>query len=458
MKILMNSFFMLCVVYILGVFVFSGYMGFRTYVNDESVFMLAKEEVLINLQQDVAHRTIQLVRRDGTSEYITYGQMGVVFENPLHIDMLHTNAWLWFVNMFKRMDYAIDTSVSVSDSVLLQNVSQLECMSSSYMRGVTNSSVSLLSDGTYQVIADDCGNEIDIEHFVLVLKDAILNGRDVVDLEDAGVYMCEVMCNRDDDVVSHKSVDDLISCNLSLDLGANTVISVPKEVIKASVYEIGGITYIHYPILYAYSVHLADTYNTVGLNRVFRTSDGGNLMLKPSDGDTFYGWELNKTKTVTLLCDALAAGDDVVVEALWITQGKSHMGLNDIGDTYVELSIEQQHMWCYVDGDLLFDTDVTTGTHSIVHQRTPVGMFMTMDWNRNYTMRGSYGTAFARYFIRLTPLGVGIHDSSWRSKYGGTEYLENGSHGCINTPYKYVKLFYDTLYLDKGVGIPVVIY
>ena len=31
---------------------------------------------------------------------------------------------------------------------------------------------------------------------------------------------------------------------------------------------------------------------------------------------------------------------------------------------------------------------------------------MTMDWNTEYTMRGSYGTAFSHYFIRLTPTGI----------------------------------------------------
>ncbi len=29
---------------------------------------------------------------------------------------------------------------------------------------------------------------------------------------------------------------------------------------------------------------------------------------------------------------------------------------------------------------------------------------------------------------------IGMHDASWRSKFGGNIYVNNGSHGCINLP------------------------
>jgi erfK/ybiS/ycfS/ynhG family protein len=29
---------------------------------------------------------------------------------------------------------------------------------------------------------------------------------------------------------------------------------------------------------------------------------------------------------------------------------------------------------------------------------------------------------------------IGLHDATWRSKFGGNIYVKNGSHGCINLP------------------------
>ncbi|MDY6341368.1 MAG: L,D-transpeptidase, partial [Lachnospiraceae bacterium] len=42
--------------------------------------------------------------------------------------------------------------------------------------------------------------------------------------------------------------------------------------------------------------------------------------------------------------------------------------------------------------------------------------------------------------------------ASWRKKFGGTEYLKNGSHGCINVPPEVMPNLYEFIYK----GMPVV--
>lgn len=49
---------------------------------------------------------------------------------------------------------------------------------------------------------------------------------------------------------------------------------------------------------------------------------------------------------------------------------------------------------------------------------------------------------------------VGIHDSSWRTDYGGDIYLTSGSHGCVNTPYDAAEKIYNSV----GIGDPVIVY
>ena len=69
-------------------------------------------------------------------------------------------------------------------------------------------------------------------------------------------------------------------------------------------------------------------------------------------------------------------------------------------------------------------------------------------------MTGSYGSAFVHYWLPLTEDGIGIHDASWRGSYGGTIYISNGSHGCINTPYSKMQELYNMI----SAGTPAVIY
>ena len=50
--------------------------------------------------------------------------------------------------------------------------------------------------------------------------------------------------------------------------------------------------------------------------------------------------------------------------------------------------------------------------------------------------------------------GIGLHDASWRSKFGGTLYQGNGSHGCVNTPWDQAGIIFDNI----EIGTPVVVY
>ena len=49
---------------------------------------------------------------------------------------------------------------------------------------------------------------------------------------------------------------------------------------------------------------------------------------------------------------------------------------------------------------------------------------------------------------------MGLHDATWRSNFGGTIYLSNGSHGCINVPPSVM----GNLYGKTFNGMPVIVY
>lgn len=127
-------------------------------------------------------------------------------------------------------------------------------------------------------------------------------------------------------------------------------------------------------------------------------------------------------------------------------------GYDTLGDTYVEISIDQQHLWYYKDGVLVNDTDIVTG-HKGRHD-TPLGVYYISECLRDKTLRGPGYASFVYYWMRLTNSGIGLHDATWRNKFGGDIYTYNGSHGCLNLPKDFAK----QLYKDSYVGMPVIIY
>ena len=50
--------------------------------------------------------------------------------------------------------------------------------------------------------------------------------------------------------------------------------------------------------------------------------------------------------------------------------------------------------------------------------------------------------------------GIGLHDATWRSKFGGDIYVTSGSHGCINLPKDKAEKIYDII--DKN--MPIIVY
>ena len=50
--------------------------------------------------------------------------------------------------------------------------------------------------------------------------------------------------------------------------------------------------------------------------------------------------------------------------------------------------------------------------------------------------------------------GIGLHDATWQSSFGGDRYKTHGSHGCINLPLNVAA----SLYSQLKVNIPVVCY
>ena len=124
----------------------------------------------------------------------------------------------------------------------------------------------------------------------------------------------------------------------------------------------------------------------------------------------------------------------------------------DVPTTYIEVSRDRQHMWYYIDDEIYVSTDVVTGNYNSMD--TPAGYWAVNNKASPCTLVGANYVSYVDYWIAFIGSGYGIHDASWRSEFGGTIYKGNGSHGCVNTPYKNVKKIYGKV----KIGTPVIVY
>jgi lipoprotein-anchoring transpeptidase ErfK/SrfK len=118
-------------------------------------------------------------------------------------------------------------------------------------------------------------------------------------------------------------------------------------------------------------------------------------------------------------------------------------------NTKIVITISEQKLRYYQKGKVVFETDVVTG----INNGTPKGTYSILNKARNVTLVGEDYESKVRYWMAFIGRNYGIHDASWRSRFGGTIYKYNGSHGCVNVSSKAAAELYNMV----EVGTPVIV-
>lgn len=168
-----------------------------------------------------------------------------------------------------------------------------------------------------------------------------------------------------------------------------------------------------------------------------------------------YGWKIDQTAETDNLVLMAQTGINQEREVQFSQQAASHSAA-DWGNTYAEVDFGAQHVYMYENGALTWDAPCVTGNVS-KNYTTPEGIYSLTYKQTDRVLRGAKqadGTyeyeSHVDYWMPFNG-GIGFHDASWRSKFGGTIYQYSGSHGCINLPVDKAKLLYEKVY--KGMPV-----
>lgn len=106
---------------------------------------------------------------------------------------------------------------------------------------------------------------------------------------------------------------------------------------------------------------------------------------------------------------------------------------------YILVDISNQTLKYYVKGKVKLKSNVVTGGRGC---GTPTGRFKLHHKARNVNLTGPGYVSHVNYWMPFIGQSYGMHDASWRSKFGGSIYKYNGSHGCVNMPRSKVSKLY----------------
>lgn len=431
-------------VYLTGCMFFANRFGFHTYLNGYDVSFCMPADVVASLVEDTQNEVISFDMPDGSVRKNTFSDLGLFRESDYAVFSLPSAGFSWPVSLVRDTVYSLNDAVSFHHNFVVPDWVKDFCVKAEDAYALRQ------SDGSYRFVSEKSGTQLDLTR----LRDAVLtaaNGSFCVDVKSC-VEPSRVFV-YDDSLLGmygfHKQV--------SLDLGAGVIYTLSDADWSVFSGYDDGVFWVDPVLLDQFVASLADKYDTYDKPRIFATSVGStvSLVTRGVGRCDFPGWKMDQAYLSDMLRVEVFSDEDTTVLVSWEFSGKSHSGC-DIGDTYVEISLNDQKMWFYENGVCVVETDVVTGQYGDPARQTPPGVFRTTDFYKEHTMTGSYGSAFCHYFIRVTEDGIGIHDSD-RSVFGGSVYLYDGSHGCINTPYDAEKQIFEKL-VSLNDWVPVVIW
>jgi len=303
-------------------------------------------------------------------------------------------------------------------------------------------------ENAYSIIPEKVGNQLDIQKVVELIYVAIVEQKQQLDLEELDCYE-KVAITADDEELNEKvdTINQWLSTSITYDWNGAEVVVDGTLIHEWVGFEMGNPT-LDEAAVADFVSDMAKERDTYGKNRKFMTSLGVEKTL-PSGA---YGWKTDKEKETEELLDLIKQGSTTEREPHYISKGRQK-GMNDIGSSYVEADLTNQHLYLYHKGSLVLETDFVSGIMTDPGCVTPYGVFGLTYKTTNAVLRGADYETPVFYWMPFHG-NFGMHDATWRTEFGGDIYLTNGSHGCLNLPLDKAQAIYGYV----STGFPIICY
>ncbi len=438
-----------------------GYQHYSTYfrthfyngtsINGVDVSYLTAGDVKKRLEKSVSSYSLTINERDG-KEKITADQIGWEYKDDGSVDKLLSNqkSWKWFSEMAKSRNYKVDTGTTYNQEKAKDAIEHLQCLNGDVTKP-EDATIRTKEDGTYEIVPEVEGNEVNSDKLTQTILTALNDGKTSVNLDKKKCYV-EPKVRKDDKTLNKrmKIWNKYMGINLVYTFGDQTE-TIDGNYVKQYLTDNGSKVSLATDWINMLVYSWGEKYDTFGKSRQFTTHAGTQVTL-PAGGD--YGWYLNTDKMIDDVTEAVKNGESGKRDPIWLFEAQGWDN-DDITGTYIEISLEEQKLWVYKNGQQVVETDIVSGAPSSDRETRP-GIY-SIDQKKTNVLLSSQDMQNTTDPVSCwLPFdgGQGIHDASWRDAFGGTVYQTNGSYGSVNVPEDEIQ----TIYNAVQVGTAVVVY
>ena len=457
LAIVLGSIFgVLAVVYLGFAFFFSSHFMFFTTINGTDVTLKSVSQVEEYMRQQVADYTLTLEESDGDTEEISGSDISLEYVPGDELEKLVKGQenFLWLKALWDHPELEARVGVKYDEDALARQIEGLACMDPENQVKSVNAHPEF-KETQFEIVPEVVGTQINTEVFNEAIRTSIDGFQHTMDLSETGSYIQPAFVEDSPEVIeANKAMNEYLKAKITYDFDPETEVvdaSVISQWVKVN--DKMKVTFDKKAVK-KYIGELADKYDTKGKSRKFTTATGNTVTVEGGA----YGWKINQDEEYKALTENIKKGETVTREPKYSSRAASH-GAIDIGNTYAEVDLTNQRAYFIKNGKVVLDSPVVTGNPN-KGNATPQGTDSLSYKTRNAVLRGdrlpdgsySYESP-VKYWMPFNG-GIGFHDASWQSAFGGTRYKTHGSHGCINMPTDQAAKMYELI----SDGTPVVVH
>jgi hypothetical protein len=428
---------------------FMSHYYFGSEINCINVSGKTVDAVEALMESELQDYTLTLKKRGGEIEQIKAADVGLRYTSYEAFKKLKDsqNPFSWVIACFDAKASKIEVGVSYDAKQLKEKIDNLSCFDNYRIIEPQNPTFQYI-ENRYVIVDEIPGNKVDKDILYYHVAKALLSKKAEIDLEAINCYIKPQYNSEAPKILKVKdTLNKYSSAKITYTIGNSNEILDGSSINTWLVVNQDFEVMVDDKKVQEYIDTLSEKYDTTGRTRSFITSSGETVQVGGGD----FGRTINKVKEAESLISDIKEGRRIMKEPVYSQTVFSH-GNSDIADTYVEIDMNKQHIWFYKNGSLIVDGDIVTGNVKAGH-RTPKGVYSLKYKVKNAVLRGPGYAAPVTFWMPFNG-GIGIHDANWRSKFGGSIYKTDGSHGCINCPYKVAKEIYNNI----EIGTPVICY
>jgi len=448
-KVLLAILILLFTAYIASVIYFMSHFSWAISAEGgEQLFNMTAEDVRSVLQNQVQDYFVAVEARDLDTIYLSGHDIDMTcsFDGDIKDAIKSQNPWLWFT--YKNNPTTIDLPVQIHLNDEKLNSLLDEAIYSKSGRKPTNARfVDDPSQSAFLVQPEDNGTVIDRDKATAIVSETIKGLGDAVNLDAEGVYTnAEVTVADLEKNGFYKNLIDLCKTRVDVDWHGIPVV-IDKEFIYPLIQNDGQKAWIDYEPVYDYVKKLSRQYDLFGQPHKFTDTEGHEINVVMGA----YGWLVDREATAKGIYELICKGGSSAYEPVYRYEAYAR-GESDIGDSYAEINLTRQHMYLYVDGKVVVESDFVSG-NPMKGNGTHVGIYGVTYKERDATLKGQGYSSSVSYWMPFNG-NEGMHDATWRSVFGGRIYKGGGSHGCINLPKDIASQIFE--YVETG--FPVIVF